>query len=493
MLASRANALCDVWRDEIAGVPTKSYQCTVSEGQVLTTTFMRLSDVMFDSAGGAPLDGPAGEYQSLVRGHRLIETPALETFSRLFETHSFAFEPSNLEVEFDMRGQGLSGREDLSGAGTEGRRWRTLGVWDETLGLFMPAFPLPAVLRRAIENRSGVAGPRFLRHATAEDFRDLDAKRQEYVRLWGANVEDRADLLSFGNLDMLADIEAGSVEGFLPLLFHAGFGQDGCSGAARGGALYVPPALYVDVAVCRNDGAEPAEIEDMFGAAETTTRLRPYDPATPPREERFGWRPVTLAPGESLLAVQRLIFGARPTTLDEETIPATRAVYGPTHLPKGVIVKGQPVAFDGRSHNAVILASYANCCSCPYLESWCPRAEEWIDHGKVLAECDAPERAGSETRHFRDARCRFRISEREHEDTTLTAARLDVTLDDGTTRVFELLDAPRRLTIGESCELAVELPPGIARRARSSALTLWGHYEKFTQARFEARSLALTT
>ncbi len=29
ILANRANAACDVWRDEVAGVPAKSYQCEV--------------------------------------------------------------------------------------------------------------------------------------------------------------------------------------------------------------------------------------------------------------------------------------------------------------------------------------------------------------------------------------------------------------------------------------------------------------------------------
>lgn len=496
LLASRANAACDVWRDEVSGVPTKSYQCQVADGQLLTTTFMRLSDVMFDSAGGAPLPGPTSDYQNLVRGHRLVDTPVLATFNRLFEAHSFAFEPQNIELQYDMHGRGLSGIEvmgDDYGDGIEARRWRTLGVWDDTLGLYFPAFPLPELLRQSLQNPFDTSFNRqFLRFATRTDFQDLSAKIEEYTNLWGASVENNAFARSFGNLGLLAEIDAGSVDGFLPLIFDANFGHDDCSGEPRGGAVYSPPALYVDVAVCRNDGKESIQIDDMFGAAETTTSLRAYDPATPPQEESFGWSPVTLAPRESLLTVQRLVFGADPVSIgDNESVKTKRAVYGSTQLPKGFIVDGQRFAFDGRSHNAVILASFANCCSCPYLESWCARAEEWIDHGKVLTACDAPEKAGKDTRRFNDLRSRFRISEREHEDTTLTGATLTLTLDDGTSHIVPHLDAVRRLTIGESVELVFDIPADFAVRATHSALTVFGHYEKFTQARFEERAAAL--
>lgn len=316
------------------------------------------------------------------------------------------------------------------------------------------------------------------------------------MALWDAHSEAGGESPSFGNLYMLADIDAGSVHGFVPLLFDPRFGVQECDGMPYGGAVFVPPALYVDVAVCRNDGARPIEIEDMFGASDATDRLRHYDPATPPQAERFGWAPVSLAPGESLLAVQRLLFGAKPTTIYndegvEERIVPHRAIFGPTHLPKGVIVEGTRVAFNGRSHNAVILASFANCCSCPYLESWCPRAGEWIEHGKVLTTCDSPEMAGSETRCFPGTRTRFRISEREHEETTLKSASLTLTLEDGTAHVFQLPGAARSLSIGESCELEFDVPMDIAARAIRSALTLSGHYEKFTKARFEGCAAAL--
>jgi hypothetical protein len=499
LVAGRAQAACDVWQDTIGDVPTKSYQCRVGADQSLTTTFMRLSDVMFDSAGAAPLPGKMGDFQTLVHGHRLLQTPPLEAFTRLFEAHSFAFEPQNIELDFDLRSAGQSGSRTALGPAS-GARWRTLGVWNDTVfagGL--PMFPLPGELERAM-TQAPAAAPRFrsfLRYATRADFADLDAKIAAYTALWDAIPDSEIFPTHFANVAMLADIDAGAVPGFVPLLF-SDFRIDGCSGAPSGGATFVPPALFVDVAVCRNDSNAPVTIEDIFGAADTTARLRPYDDATPAQEARFGLAPMTLAPGQSVMLVQRLLFGSEPVRLGDapdgtpgEMIAAGRATFGPTMLPKGVIVDGIAHPFEGRSHNAVILASFANCCSCPYLESWCPRAGEWIEHGKVLQACDGLDRAGSETRRFPEARTRFRLSEREHEETFLTGAVLTLSFADAPDAVFTLPDAVRRLSIGESCELVFDVPDDLAARATGAALRLSGHYEIFTPARLAARAAAL--
>lgn len=486
LLASRAEAACDVLRDQIGSVRTKSYHCTTPDGQPLTATFMRLSDVMFDSAGGAQLPGSIGDYQALLRGHRLIDTPALATFTRLFEKHSFAFEPSNVEVAYDLRGDALSGQEVLWANDLAGPRWRTLGVWDETLQIYLPSFPLPDLLRKAVANRSGPYNERFLRHAGRSDFENIDQKKKDYAAFWSANIGDLDVPVGFGNVAMLAEIDAGSVAEFVPLVFSDSVYVGDCDGVTYAGVYFLPPALFVDVAVCRNDGTKPVEIEDFIGAADPTERIRAYDPRTPPEIERFRWDPVSLAPGESALIVQRLLFAGQPKEGALEGVPLQRAVYGPTHLPKGVMVAGEAVTFDGRSHNAVILASFAGCCCCPYLESWCPRAREWIDHGTVLAECNAPEKAGRDTRLFTGARTRFRLSEREHEDTTLTTATLVLTLEDGRTRRFVHPAADLQLTLGESAVLDFEVPKTVAARATHSALTLEGHYQRFSPARLAA-------
>lgn len=485
LAAGRAHAECDTWRDTIGTVPTKSYQCDVGAGGgVLTTTFLRLSDVMFDSAGTAPLPGAAGAYQGLVSDHRLIPTPALNAFQRLFEAHSFAFEPENIEIAYDMRGNGLSGQETIFSGQTDLPRWRTLGVWDETLGLYRPAFPLPDLLRQSLSG-SEPSGQNFLRYAERADFEDLDDRIARYLDLWSSHSDIGDATPGFGNLALLSEIDAGSVPEFVPIFFEPGVSGGGCDGVPSAGAYYVPPALQIDVVVCRNDGAVPITIEDAIGAVDATESLRPYDPTTPPGAERLGWPPTTLAPGESLMAVQRLLFGALPTYADgDDPIPTSRAVYAPTGLPKGVLVDGQATAFEGRSHNAVILASFANCCCCPYLESWCTRSGEWIDHGKMLAGRDAPEKAGAETRRFGDVRTRFRLSEREHEDTYIDGATLEVTLEDGTIwATTHPGGAALTLSIGESRLLDFAVPAKIAAKARGSALTLRGHYVKFAPDR----------
>ncbi|MDA7425299.1 hypothetical protein [Thalassococcus lentus] len=499
LIASKAQANCDVWRDNIGGVPTKSYQCQVGERQTVTTTFMRLSDVMFDSAGAAPLPREMGEYQSLVQGHSLVPTKTLDTFTRLFEKHSFAFEPENLELEYDLRAAGSFGRSDynIEEIRSEiGPRWRTLGVWNDTVHVYgLPMFPLPDELRRAMDMSEDAPRVRnFLRFANPSDFSDLEAKINDYTALWDAHPEADRSSAQFGNIRMLAEIDAGSVPGFIPLFFSK-FHVGGCSIEASGGATFMPPALYVDVAVIRNDGTRPVRIDDLFGAADQTEGLRLYDPATPPQEIRFNFEPITLAPAQSMMVVQRLLFRREPVShgLDGEEIRQTRAVYGTALLPKGVIVDGVAHPFDGRSHNAVILASYANCCSCPYLESWCPRAGEWIEHGKVLQACDGPDKAGVDTRRFPDVRTRFRLSEREHEETFLTGSYLTLKFADEVDQVFPLRDPVCSLSIGESRELVFDVPDEIAARATTSALTVAGHYEVFTQARFQARAAALAS
>lgn len=499
LLATKANANCDVWRDAVGSTRTKSYQCKVNGGQTLTSTFLRVSDVMFDSAGGALLPGELGEVQSLVQGHTLIETPALETFIDLFERHSIPFESNSIYLEYDLRdGRGENWLTSDSVGGVDASRWRTLGTWNELhVDEDLPAFPIPDLLRQAIRNyatdntgNNGSLG--LFKYADREDFRDLDQRKQEYVDLWRRSIDFDYPTYDFRQLDLLDDLDAGSVDGFLPIIFSPNLYGVGC-GSAAFGAHYIPPALYVDLMVCRNDGTEVVEVEDLFGSVDLTSRLRAYDPTTPPGAERFGLAPLTLAPGESFLVVQRLLFRARSssTYVGPEPIVQQPAIYGATHLPKGVVVGGEAIAFEGRSHNALVLASYAGENSCPYLESWCPNAQEWIEHGKILTENDSPGKAGSDTRSFRDVRSRFRLSEREHEDTFLTGAILEVSFANGANKNFTHPEATLNLSLGETVEIEFELPAEVMSQAIRSSLTLTGYYQKFGAERVEALATTL--
>lgn len=107
-----------------------------------------------------------------------------------------------------------------------------------------------------------------------------------------------------------------------------------------------------------------------------------------------------------------------------------------------------------------------------------------------MTEFTSPEKAGSDIRHFPELRTRFRLSEREHEDTTLTGAALTVTLEDGSNTVIHHPDAKRLLSIGECCELVFDVPHAVAARALRSSLTLSGYYQTFSKERFDACAMA---
>ncbi|MEM8679508.1 MAG: hypothetical protein AAGF97_09170, partial [Planctomycetota bacterium] len=123
-----------------------------------------------------------------------------------------------------------------------------------------PPFPLVAVVFPTHES--------FLRYAVRSDFENIDEKMREYAAFWRANIGDLDIPFGFGNVAMLADIDAGSVPDFVPLVFSDSLVVGECDGVSYAGVYFLPPALYVDVAVCRNDGTTPVEIEDFIGAAD---------------------------------------------------------------------------------------------------------------------------------------------------------------------------------------------------------------------------------
>ena len=493
--AGPANAACDVTRARGEGFSTKSYTCDIGVGQRLTTTFLRVTDVLYESAGRTPMPGVFGRYQDLVDGHKLIDTPAARTFEFLIENFSYAFEPFGLTLQFDGRGDAeqTTARDVLQ---DNPGRWRTLGVWDDPEWNDWPLFPLPDALRRAMQG--GDDQPmRFLRFANPSDFDGLNEKVDAYLRLWDSHPEGGINIDYLGNLRLLDHIRAGTVDGFLPLVFDANFGFEGCTGDPFGGAHYVPPALYLDLAVSRNEGSAPVNIADFFGAVNNSDGLRSYQSRTPDGAVPFGLQPTLLNPGESVVMVQRLLFGALPFSLfdfdnNEEKFVPKRAEYGPTHLPKGVVVDGTPVAFDGRSHNAVIVGSYYARGSCPYLYSWWGETKEWVQLGKILTECIGPDQAGQERRTFNGLRNRFKTVEREHERSTLLSYELILHLTDGEVVHLTHSMRPKVLNIGETYEVLFDLPRNVEQNAVASCeLVVTGFYEKLTEADFKARAAAL--
>ena len=468
----------------------------------MNATFIRMSDLVADTIGKQQLPGG---YDALMAGSQLIETSALGTFENLLSQFSYPIEPESLTVSFDGRDDNKeTNRAEYSSLGT---RFRTLGVWDGLGDSTLPFFPLPDELRRAMRGPNEYTDDAFLRFATLEDFQHLTDKRREYVQIWRDSMGgfDKfeqglvdATISELGNLDLMEHIGAGTVQGFLPL-YYSTLDANECAGKMFGGAYYAQPALYVDALVCRNTGTELLRVDDFFGTNDATSELRLYSPTTPAGESRFDWRPVELAPGESVVAIQRLLFSAfgqyDPQIGGRRSF--SKAIFGPTQLPKGIVMGGESYPFDGRSHNTLIVASYAGKGSCPYLSSWCDQAQEWVQLGKVLTHCNAADLEGEDSREFGDLRTKFKLVEREHERTTIRAAKLEIETLSG--EVFHIQPSkgaqywPVILDIGQMVELEfdtpVDLRPADVTKTR---LRLRGYYENYLQEDFErCRELAL--
>lgn len=495
-------AVCDVTKSGSGQLARKTYSCRIGASKHLTATFMRLSDLVLDSLGKRNL--PDG-FDAIMDSHRLIDTPALAVFSDLFERFSYPITKENLALRLD--GRQANGQSFRSTSFDSVRRMRTLGAWDIWAHEPLPIFPLPSELQHAIASPSDTHSTRgFLRFARDSDFDDLEGKLARYMRLWSDNEarnEDGPDIVQhLGNLNLMQHIRAGSVDGFLPLFF-SDFFVDGCSNSPHGGAHFAPPGLLVDVAHCKNTGSEAIEIEDFFGGEDKTPSLRAYASSPPSGVKTLGLQPTRLEPGESAMMIQRLIFSADIAQREwdkADRVKSQRAVFGPTHLPKGVIVDGQAYPFEGRSHNAVILASYSDGASCPFLYVWCARAQEWVKAGKVLVGHSSQDQEAVDIRRLPEFPTRIKLVEREHERSFVTGLHLSVDIADGQTRdVFPVEQAvaptgesPVILDVGQSVILSFEPPQGIALGdIVDTRLVVRGYYEKYTARHVAQRRQAL--
>ncbi len=498
LAANPAHALtCDVSRSSIGDVSSKSYSCRLGEGRSLTTTFLRVSDLLADNAGQGLLPKALGEFEGLASGTYLIENEQLKTFQSLMDRYSYAFEAYVLSAKFD--GRGTQGSVIASPFDDNlNNRYRTLGFWDESDSHTFPFFPLPDLLRRAFRDPN-FHPEGFLRFADASDFENFDDRLAEYLGLWrsetGEEKERRLRWYTSKSLELLNHIGAGSVAGFLPLFFTSNLERGVCSDRFEGGGSYAPPALFIDITVSKNDGDLPISIDDFFGSSERGAGLRAYNSDTPQDSAPFGWGKIDLLPGESVVAVQRLLFTSQPVlnVLNQYNSDAgnelpilrsNRAVFGPTELPKGVIVDGREFPFDGRSHNALILASYAEGGCCPYLYFWCDIAQEWVSSGKVMVDHIGIEKIGEDTKKYGGLVARFKLIEHEHERTFLSGLTRVLSLKDGTKIKQKHADCEVILDIGQSHEVSFELPLAIdLADILTTSLVLNGYYEKYVVRR----------
>lgn len=429
---------CYVTRSNVGDLPSKSYTCRLSNGRELTATFLRLSDLMFDiSRSDIQLAGLPTAKQS-----HIIQNNSLKTFEDLhskFSSKIDYFKPNYQYVnafgeQFEDGVNNTLLEVDIAA--------RTLGVWD---GAWTPpTFPLPSeFLKRDWLSKTLPNGQysriEFIRFAKQEDFDEIPHNFKKYAKILGSSLRDRiSDLghapsdselmewLSLGNLELLRYIKAGAISSFVPL-FAAN--DPGCDSSDGIGILYDPPALFVDVAIIENTGSNRIILDDLLGEVDDQSNLRPYSNATANRLDRLNAGKTNLASGESLIIVQRLLFRSLKKILPDAG--SIGAVYGPTQLPTGVLVDGVSVAFDGRSHNALVLVSELSELCCPHLDYWSEDSEEWVKTGNVLGGAEGEEKVRTDEMKFDGFIGKFRISEHEAEFSVVSEFSLDIILSDG--------------------------------------------------------------
>lgn len=195
LAATPAQALvCEVNRPRYGDISTRSYNCRLGEGKDLTTTFMRISDILADSSGrdGGVLPEDLRSYEDMVSSTHLIENPTLAVFQDLMNRYSYSFSTHTMSVDFD--GRGSSDGTSLSqyfGVPYQ-ERFRTLGYWDEANYAFFPFFPLPDLLRQTFQN-SDFQRQGFLRFAESSDFIDFEVKLADYLSLWQTETDEEHD------------------------------------------------------------------------------------------------------------------------------------------------------------------------------------------------------------------------------------------------------------------------------------------------------------
>jgi len=184
-------------------------------------------------------------------------------------------------------------------------------------------------------------------------------------------------------------------------------------------------------------------------------------------------------------------LGANQFTGNVEAFKAPRPrsyLYGPDINVTGLVVSGRRLDFVRRAANFLELTVAQEIGSCPYLQSWNGRDQEWINHGKILHRAQGRAREYAETIVFSDFRPSFRLEEREAEVAFIDHAELSLTLTNGAIMSLPP-DEPRlahrdldylELMWGDRVTFRFSLPDGISSDdVESSRLTLSGYYERY--------------
>ncbi len=422
-----------------------------------------------------------------VNNMRVLPSNTFDTLNDLFSRFSRPVERARLGFNYTSAlGEEVNDHPwDGGERNLEARPTRSLGVWDQTWSA--PTFPLPAELQAARWiSANGPPNIEFIRFADRGDFQNLDQSYSEYMRVLGRRFPslgsdgDLINLSDLGNLALMQHLDGGAVDGFLPIFAS---NQGGCGSLDNIGILFDPPALFVDVAIFENSGTGSLVIDDILGEVDSRRALRPYSNANARDLAPLGQGSITLAPGESVMMVQRLLFRSLSEQLPNSG--AKGAVYGPTALPTGVIVGGRQVALDGRSHNSLILVSYLPETCCPFLDYWCVHREEWVSLGNVIGGAEGKDKITTEVLEFDGFVGTFQLSEHEAEMSLILDFHICVTLEnlDQVTIRPKIDKFPARIDFLEKMLFEFDLPTDLRLKdITSTKISICGYYAKFSSS-----------
>jgi hypothetical protein len=274
-----------------------------------------------------------------------------------------------------------------------------------------------------------------------------------------------------------------------------------------------------DAVLIENASNKPLVLGGLFGDrnGEASLRVAAASAETPANPAALDGTSGTIAPGQGVIVLTRIVFSPPATLLDDfrgyrESVDAIHAAlgssgfsgnvsayqapdpkdytYGPTLTVTGATVNGTRVDFTARPvANFLQLTSTSEAGSCPYLLSWDDTDHQWVTYGKVLHNGQGEANAYTETVTFPTLRRHFRIEEREPEIAYVQSVRLIVDMRDGTTQTFSPAQTPAaasgaaeiRLMWGEAADISFAIADTLkAEDVVQTRLQVTGYYERYS-------------
>ncbi|MEM6496593.1 MAG: hypothetical protein AAF709_07695, partial [Pseudomonadota bacterium] len=363
-----------------------------------------------------------------------------------------------------------------------GTSLRSLGGWDYQEGTDVPALDLV--------NGIAEGGVRW-RYMNRRDITNYSRNLRRYNRIAGetraANVPRYIRMLEYV-----------SRQG-LPEDFHFIVGQYESGGCFNNGGLdliYERP-LRVYAAVVANTGRRAVTINRFFGINASFQGLRKPMWAKDVRGRRTTTLNIErqkLRPGEKIILFRRLVFGTNKFLKDHTNNlrpkPRLKAyAYGPEFHLGGFATANEQFSLNRAANNFLNLSMSSGGGSCPYVEAWSDRDQDWVNHGKVLHHAHGIAKKEQDQLKIPGLRLRFRLYERESELAYIDKVALDLALKGGSVVRLEppqlaLRRVDRkeiRLYFGDRVMLDFALPAWIKPEdVVTSTLQVVGYYERYS-------------